>query len=250
MILMYHNIGDDFCFNTVMTKSFHLQMEYILNNNNYSILSMDEYINNLEKPSIDNPITVTLDDGYRSLKDKVLPIIKAFQIPISVYIPTGFIGSHNVWDTKNGNQKIDISTWDELIYLSKEELVTFGSHGVNHMSHGILDSKIEIYELEKSKEELEKKLDVPIKYFSFPYGQAKDFSRKSIKNLELTGYKAALSTIWARSNTMKNIYSLHRLEILGYDDLNSFIRKLESTIDIGWWKQQMKNIYYQITTLR
>lgn len=250
MILMYHNIEDDFSFNTVSTNSFRQQMEYILNCNKYSVLSIDEYIKNIESPSHTNPVTVTLDDGYSSLIDNVLPIIKELKIPISVYIPTAFIGSHNVWDTQNGHLRINISTWDELFYLAKEELVTFGSHSVNHLSHGVLDLKTEIYEMKESKENLEKMLGVQIKYFSFPYGQAKDIGRMSIKNLEFTGYKAALSTFWARSNTVKDKYSLHRLEIVGCDDLNSFINKLESAIDVRWYKQQLKNAYYRIKTLR
>ena len=246
MILMYHNIKDKSGFNTVSTNFFYQQMEYISSRGKYSLLSMDEYINNLQNQSIPNPLTVTLDDGYRSLLDKVLPVIKELEIPISIFLSTDFIGSHNVWDVQNGHMQIEISTWDELESLSKEELVTIGSHGVSHLSHGKLNANDEKSEMLKSKEDLETRLKIPVEYYSFPYGQLRDIGKMSKEHLQSAGYKAALSTIWSRSNTLSDLYCLHRLEISENDDMNSFIRKLESAFDMNWCRQQLKNIYYYI----
>ena len=160
-------------------------------------------MDNLLNPSIKNPLTVTFDDGYISLITQVLPIINKYEIPISVFIPVEYVGSHNVWDTRDGHSRIDILNWEGLCKLSKETLVNVGSHGVNHLSHGHLDEETDYYEIVRSKEVLEKNLGNEVKYYSFPYGQLGDIGIHSINNLKKIGYKAALSTLWSRRNSKK-----------------------------------------------
>ena len=217
-------------------------MDYIRNSSNYQILNLDQYVANIVTPSINNALTITFDDGYTSLSTLVLPIIKNYEIPISIFIPTGHIGMHNAWDSKNGHPKINILNWEELCEISKEKLVTIGSHGFNHLSHGLLNEEKDYDEITKSKKELENKLVNEVKYYSFPYGQLKDIGKHSINNLKKAGYKAALSTIWSRRNSEKDMYHLNRLEIQETDDINKFTNKLESKIDIKYFKQKLKNL--------
>ena len=150
----------------------------------------------------------------------------------------------------DGHSRIDILDWEGLCELSKEKLVNIGSHGVNHFSHGQLDKEADYYEIVKSKEVLEEKLGIEVKYYSYPYGQLKDIGTYSIDNLKKVGYKAALSTIWSRRNSKKYIYHLNRLEILGTDELNKFISKLESKIDVKSFKQKLKNILFYTGIMR
>ena len=247
---MYHNIGEKSAFNTVSFNEFQKQMEYIKNSGRYNILSIDKYVDNLLNPSVKNSLIVTFDDGYTSLSTLVLPIIKKYEIPISVFIPVGYVGSHNVWDTRDGHSRFDILDWKGLCELSIERLVNVGSHGVNHISHGQLEEEKDYYEIFKSKKVLEKNLGNEVKYYSYPYGQIKDIGMHSINNLKKVGYKAALSTIWSRRNSKKNIYHLNRLEILRTDDISRFISKLESKIDIKYFKQRLKNILFYTRLLK
>ena len=163
---MYHNIREKSSFNSVSVIEFEKQMDYIKNCGIYNILSLDEYVDNLLNPSYNNPVTVTFDDGYVSLITLTLPIIKKYEIPITVFIPVEYVGSHNVWDTKSGHSRIDILDWASLYGLSQERLVNIGSHGVNHLSHGDLEEESDFYEIVKSKEVLEDKLGVEVKYYS------------------------------------------------------------------------------------
>ncbi|MHA2279077.1 MAG: polysaccharide deacetylase family protein [Candidatus Kariarchaeaceae archaeon] len=237
-------------FNTVSRKQFITQMEYIIGSGRYDLLSLEEYINNLSKPNAINPITITFDDGYESLLSDVLPLAKSRKIPFSVFISTGYIGKHNKWDTLKGDLRINILNWNNLVDISAEKLVTVGSHGVNHLSHGSLDSDEDLYEIRESKYALEKRLNRKVKYYSYPYGQLKDIGFYSIKNLMNVGYEAALSTIWSRSNNINNIYQLHRLEITPEDNLQTFIKKLESRLDLKYYKQLFKNFLYRARVWR
>ncbi|MBT3251811.1 MAG: polysaccharide deacetylase family protein [Candidatus Marinimicrobia bacterium] len=246
MILMYHNIGERSAFNTIATAEFQKQMDYIKNSGKYSILSIDEYVNNLKNYDIDNPLTVTIDDGYKSLNTVVLPIIKKYEIPVSIYIPAGYTGSHNVWDTEIGYPLIDILNWSELREMSNEQLVTVGSHGINHISHGHLENDDDYNEIYKSKQLIEENLESEVRYYSYPYGQLRDIGQHTVRNLKKAGYKAALSTIWSKRNSQNNIYRLNRLEILGTDTLDQFISKLDSGYPLKYFRQLIKNILFNL----
>ena len=247
---MYHNISEKSSFNSVLVSEFQKQLNYIKNCGKYNILSLDEYVDNLLYPSFNNPITVTFDDGYVSFITLALPIIKKYEISITVFIPVEYVGSHNVWDTMYGHSRNDILDWEGFCQLIKEKLVNIGSHGVNHVSHGHLDKEADYYEIAKSKEVLEEKLGIEVKYYSYPYGQIKDIGMYSIENLKVAGYKAALSTNWSRRNYKDNIYRLNRIEMLGTDDFSKFTSKLESKIDVKFFKQKLKNILVKTGLLK
>jgi len=250
MILMYHNIDEKIGANTVSIDNFIEQVRYIKNSDKFEVLNLDDYINNLIDPKVHNPISFSFDDAYVSLTKYVLPIIQEFNIPISVFIPTAWTGKHNAWDLDKGYPEIKILNWNELKELSKEKLITIGSHGVNHISHGNLSEEDELNELISSKKQIFENLGIKVKYYSFPFGQKKDISKFSKKNLIKSGYAAALSTNWSRKNTNKDIFVLNRIEILGADDISTFINKLESKPDFKSYKQKLKNILFKIKLLR
>jgi len=45
-------------------------------------------------------VCITFDDGYRSTHDFVLPILKEYNLPASVFITTGYIDGGNMWNDR------------------------------------------------------------------------------------------------------------------------------------------------------
>ncbi|HEX9172945.1 MAG TPA: polysaccharide deacetylase family protein [Telluria sp.] len=45
-------------------------------------------------------VCITFDDGYRSVHDLALPILREFALPATVFVTTGYIGSGNMWNEK------------------------------------------------------------------------------------------------------------------------------------------------------
>jgi len=250
MILMYHNIDENAGFNTVSCSEFQKQMEYIKNSNKYQILSLNDYVNNIISPEFSNPLCISFDDAYVSFKKFAFPLIKSLKLPVSLFIPTAFVGKSNVWDTVNGYPEIKILNWQEIKELSNDILIEIGSHGVNHISHARLNKEQDFEEISNSKRIIKEQIGVEIKFYSFPFGQEKDINKYSDENLKKCGYKAALSTVWARSNSQKDLFCLKRIEISPKDDLQSFIKKTESTIDTKYYKQKFKNILYKTKILK
>lgn len=242
---MYHNIDNEVVFNTISLEFFEEQIIYLISNKRFRIVSINEYLENLNIKN-SNTITLTFDDAYESIKSKVLPLIKKHNIPITVFIPVNIVGKHNTWDTKNGNTQINILNWSEIRALKNENLITFGSHGLNHISLGNVDSKTIINEIFYSKQILENELGTAIEYFSFPFGQLKDIKKESQLLLKDFGYKAGFTTNWSRKNTIKNLYLLNRIEIKNSDNIETFIKIIKRKIDYKFYKQKLKNLIFKL----
>jgi len=240
MILMYHNIDEKSGFNTISIKNFREHLEY-LTSENYHIVSIKEYVNNLEDKSKGKMLTITFDDAYVGVLHSVLPVIKQFEIPISVFVPVSFIGGYNVWDVQNGHDKINILSWEELKELKDEKWITIGSHGCNHKSLGKCNNDAIFKEINDSKQILERKLSIVIDYFAYPFGQLKDMNQYSERVLMEAGYKAALSTIWGRRNKTTSLFQLKRIEIGEKDTALTLKHKLNDKIDWHYYKQAVKN---------
>ncbi|HEY0060979.1 MAG TPA: polysaccharide deacetylase family protein [Telluria sp.] len=45
-------------------------------------------------------VCITFDDGYRSVHDLALPILKEFNLPATVFVTTGYIGGGNMWNDR------------------------------------------------------------------------------------------------------------------------------------------------------
>jgi peptidoglycan/xylan/chitin deacetylase (PgdA/CDA1 family) len=45
-------------------------------------------------------VCITFDDGYRSVHDLALPVLKQFALPATVFVTSGYIGQGNMWNDR------------------------------------------------------------------------------------------------------------------------------------------------------
>lgn len=45
-------------------------------------------------------VSITFDDGYRSVHDLALPVLKEFGLPATVFVTSGYIGEKNMWNDR------------------------------------------------------------------------------------------------------------------------------------------------------
>jgi O-antigen/teichoic acid export membrane protein/peptidoglycan/xylan/chitin deacetylase (PgdA/CDA1 family) len=104
---------------------------------------------------------------------------------------------------------VDIMTWDAARKIEKYG-ITIGSHTVDHLKLDCLDENIIQNQLQKSKTDIEEKLNKPCDYLCYPYGnfdnQVKDIARKC-------HYRAAVSTITGSNKCKDDLLALHRLSL-------------------------------------
>ncbi|MBI2074864.1 MAG: polysaccharide deacetylase family protein [Candidatus Levybacteria bacterium] len=142
------------------------------------------------------PVIISFDDGYRDFYTDVLPILKKHDVKTIAYIIPGFLDKPNY-----------MYTWQVFDLLSSG-LVEIGAHTVNHAYlKGLSKEKAE-YEIKQSKVMLEKKLNIPIVSFAYPYGA---FDLEAIDIVKSAGYKTAVSTITGNEVNEKDRFFLFRI---------------------------------------
>ena len=95
----------------------------------------------------------------------------------------------------------------EIQYLSKQKLITIGSHSHSHYNFSQLTQEQALSELKISKSILEKIIKKKILHFSYPYGGYENINFRHTKLLKNLGYLSAVTTI------RKKLYQLNQFEL-------------------------------------
>ena len=225
-ILMYHLIAavertDRY---TVSAREFERQM-FSLRDMGYQVISLDEAIRNLAKPEPSiNSVCVTFDDGFHDTFVCAAPVIEKLRYPATFFLLSGLMGGTNTWlsetDAKSRHRLLGWSEAKDLLKAGFE----IGSHTVSHPVLTQISPARAVEEIGKSKRVLEAKLEGPVRYFAYPYGQFDDRIRDMVQS---AGYEAACSTLSGFANEDNDLYALRRIEIFGGDSLRVFRRKLK-----------------------
>jgi peptidoglycan/xylan/chitin deacetylase (PgdA/CDA1 family) len=82
-------------------------------------------------------------------------------------------------------------SWEEIIQLSKEPLVTIGAHTMNHVSVKKQSRNLVEKEIQDSKLEIERYIGKEVCHFAYPFGGTFDVSVRDIEIAKSTGFKTA-----------------------------------------------------------
>ena len=95
IILMYHRICSDTDFKkknqdylSVSVSNFKDHLRYL--KENYSIVSINDFLFGKKQASDKFQIVITFDDGYKDNLDLAIPILQEFNVPATIYITTRF----------------------------------------------------------------------------------------------------------------------------------------------------------------
>lgn len=96
-ILMYHRIEPErnsyFFPYSITVSDFENQLNYLVKH--YSILSLNELVDHIyeQTPLPKKAVVLTFDDGYKDNYTYAYPILKKYNMPATVFLTTGHIGS-------------------------------------------------------------------------------------------------------------------------------------------------------------
>jgi peptidoglycan/xylan/chitin deacetylase (PgdA/CDA1 family) len=112
-------------------------------------------------------------------------------------------------------------SWNQVIELSKEELVSIGAHTVTHPALNKLSLEEAKDEILNSKSLLENKTGIPIEHFSYPFGSKHEVGDREFQLVKELGFKTSTTT------RLANIFSEHseHLEALPRLTINSIMNK-------------------------
>ena len=145
-------------------------------------------------------IALTFDDGRSDIYDEVYPLLKERQIPFTIFV------TYNLLDEKG------YLTKEQLLELAEDELVTIGSHCMNHAVLAKHIADMQYGELVGSKKALEELLHRPVEHLAYPFGQYNQDTIKVIKENDAYKYAYVAGGCFVSKNNAFR-YRLDRMNI-------------------------------------
>ena len=218
------------CFHNPQKKLFKNIINWLIENG-FAFISTQELnhiIRRKESPK-KKMVWITFDDGWRKNIDNVIPTIIEFDIPVTLFISTYPVeNSGYFWWTavnryknklppkyRNNTSKIwrlpwpeiniivkeiirnekviqrEAMTVQEVVDISKLPQVTIGCHGIHHLLTIHCSEEELVTEILDSKLTLERWVEKPVKYFSYPKGI---YGKREKSILKKYGFELAAST--------------------------------------------------------
>lgn len=216
-ILIYHSI-DEFKGSGskelyVSPENFEKQMKY-LKDNGYTLLTFERW-NEIDK--VNKPIFITLDDGYKNNLN-VLKVFQKlqnsnFQPAATLFVISDFIGR----STRLSKT--------ELKNLAESGFFSIQSHTATHPD---LTKAVDFeYELEQSKENIEKITGKPVIALAYPYGNFNDRVVAETKKY----YQFGLTTTpgpYVKQGVKNELYLLPRIYVKYSTTMAEFKKAIKS----------------------
>lgn len=203
-VLVYHSIsspaepmaGDI----DISPARFEQQLEWIARSG--KVVSLEATLDHARKDAI----AITFDDGYRDNLTVALPLLEKFNLPMTLFVVAGFVGSDNYLSEA------------ELREISSHPLITIGSHGLWHRHFNRITLDEARFELTESKRLLADTIGKPVDLVAWPYGEC---SAEVEQLAGECGYRAGWS-VWQGTN---GSFSRWRVPLGRNDHMLRFIAK-------------------------
>jgi peptidoglycan/xylan/chitin deacetylase (PgdA/CDA1 family) len=140
-------------------------------------------------------LAVTFDDGYSSVFELGLPILRELGVPATLFVPSAKIATEEAMSWPGIDHWVGTAYGDELVGLSWDETAALaeagweiGSHTSTHPRLTELDEAALASELAESRTEIERRLGRPCRTIAYPYGDADERVERAAAE---AGYEAA-----------------------------------------------------------
>ncbi|MES2847983.1 MAG: polysaccharide deacetylase family protein [Bacteroidota bacterium] len=264
------------CFHAPSKEFFEACIAWLSKNgfNFISVNYLEKIINN-EVPFPKGAVIITLDDGWQSNLDNIVPVADKYKVPVEIFVSTEVVekGNGYWWSYILEARKIGLSsepieffktidnedrikileetkakiqlkrealTIEQVKEISTNNFVSIGSHSVSHPILPRCTNEESNYEIRRSKEVLEEWTNKEIKHFAFPNG---DYSNREISFLKRFGYTLAFGTRqqFITKEKLSNRYGLPRLMMVEGASLQENICRM-----VGVWplKPKKKKVVY------
>ncbi|MDD2272019.1 MAG: polysaccharide deacetylase family protein [Desulfuromonadaceae bacterium] len=223
-ILLYHRFGATVADGmTITTPVFEAQMKY-LHDNGYKVIPLRRLVDYYRGKAVSpgpKSVVIVEDDAHKSVYSDMLPIIKKYRYPVTVF----------TYPSAISNAKYAM-TWDQLRELSKTGLFDVQSHTYWHpnfkkerrsLSRAALDELVTT-QLKKSQGRLEKELGTKVDMLAWPFGIYDDYL---IGKAVEAGYVATFTIERRHATASDSVLRLPRYLLVNADSGKAFVQLLE-----------------------
>ncbi len=221
-ILVYHRFSATGDAMTVRTALFAAHLEY-LRAHGYVVIplrSLVEYLQGSGPALPEHAVVITADDGNESVFTDMFPLIKRYQVPVTLFIYPSAISNADY-----------AMTWDQLRQMRDSGLVDIQSHTYWHPNFRVEKKRLSasVYEnlvrvqLARAKEVLERELGRRVDMLAWPFGIYDD---ELIRRAKESGYVAAVMLERRHASRGDDLMALPRYIVTNADQGPRFARLL------------------------
>jgi peptidoglycan/xylan/chitin deacetylase (PgdA/CDA1 family) len=187
------------------------------------------------KPLPERPVMITVDDGWRSNIDIMLPILERYRFGCTIFVTTG----PEAWIFKKF-QGLDRGLTPEEVRALQRRGVSIGSHTVTHSALIEMSEEEIRREFIDSKRTLEEWTSAPCDFLSIP---GNFYNRRIARIARECGYEAVFTANVGTVSRVTDRFDINRLIIEGAFTLKEFHANLRPAAiiprkGIAWVKKQ------------
>jgi peptidoglycan/xylan/chitin deacetylase (PgdA/CDA1 family) len=222
-ILVYHRFSDTADDSmTVRMSTFDSQLG-VLRSHGYHIVTLRAVVDWLRNPDAtlpDKPVAITVDDGHRSVFDKLLPVMLREHFPVTLF----------VYPSAISNAAYAL-TWEQLRTLKQTGLVEIQSHTYWHPNFNIERRRLSPadfrqfvhQQLDKSRRRIESQTGGTVDMLAWPFGLYDD---ELIAQAADEGYIAAFTLEEKKADRHARLLALPRYLMIDAYGAKTFARLL------------------------
>ena len=135
----------------------------------YRLVGLTEALDALDAGSTDRLLAVTFDDGYRDFLTAAVPALRAAGARATLYASVGHLGGPAGWLGRWSPDFGPLLDWAELSEVA-DAGVEIGNHSLVHHPLDVLPPAQLREEIVRSHDELEQRLQRPVRSFAYPHG--------------------------------------------------------------------------------
>ena len=167
LILMYHAVERERSGYVYSVSPACLEEHLQFLRRHFTIVPLDDMF---EQSADRSRVALTFDDAYEDFYFNAYPLLRRYQVPATVFIPTRYIGKEpdELHNKLFGCAKRHV-TWEHIYEMQASGLIRFDSHTHTHYN-ATERTDILREDLLTSIEVLRRKIGYSPKYFAYPYG--------------------------------------------------------------------------------
>ncbi len=216
--LVYHRFGNDkYPSTNISTRLFKKHLKY-LKQKGYTFLTFGEAAKKRSNHELDNGpyVVITVDDGYQSFRKGAMPLLKAFDVPATLFVNTKSVGDGSYL------------SWPALRQL-RNNGIEIGNHSHAHphfLNKPTPKARTESFrsDLTRSQQAFQKNLGFQPKVYAYPYGEFTQGMKGVLKKEQFLAAAGQHSGVWSAYNDR---YAIPRFPMTGtYGRMERFRSKV------------------------
>jgi peptidoglycan/xylan/chitin deacetylase (PgdA/CDA1 family) len=180
-----------------------------LHENGYRTLNLTDAAIKIcqKRPLPDRSFAITFDDGYQSVYEQALPVLRKYAMCATVFLTVGETATAESTSRLPALSGRSMLSWGEIREMANYGF-TFGAHTLTHPDLTRLPTEKVAAEIGRSKTIIEERLGSLVTCFAYPYGRYDRRSREIVRH----HFGCACSDKLGLTTKDSDLYALERVD--------------------------------------